>query len=132
MEPVEAGLPGARTLVVVRRINAAANDPEPELAYYHSNESLEDRPGARYFGDLVRGHWAGCEIRNHWVRDSQLLEDRTRIRDYNINANLATLRCCLLAIKATRLSHLSWPRVIETAQADQAFAYQLIANYRLK
>jgi hypothetical protein len=48
------------------------------------------------------------------------------------DANLAILRCCLLAIKATRLNHLSWPQVIETAQVDQAFAYQLIANYRLK
>ena len=116
----------------MRRANAALEDPEPELAYYHSSQSLEDRPGAKYFADLARGHWAGCEIRNHWVRDSQMFEDRTRIRDYNINANLAPLRCCLLAIKATRLSHLSWPQVIETAQSDPAFAYQLISNYRLK
>ncbi len=105
---------------------------EPEFAYYHSSESLQDRPGAKYFADLARGHWAGCEIRNHWVRDSQMFEDRTRIRDYNINANLATLRCCLLAIKASRLSHLSWQQVIETAQSNPAFAYQLISNYRLK
>ncbi len=49
-----------------------------------------------------------------------------------INANLATLRCCLLAIKASRLSHLSWQQVIETAQSNPAFAYQLISNYRLK
>ena len=116
----------------MRRINAAADDPEPELAYYHSNETLEDRPGARYFGDLARGHWGGCEIRNHWVRDSQMLEDRTRIRHYNINANLATLRSAILAIKAKLLSHLSWPQVIETAQSNHAFAYQLIANYTLK
>ena len=116
----------------MRRTNAALDDPEPELAYYHSSESLDDRPNAAYFAALARGHWAGCEIRNHWVRDSQMLEDRTRIRDYNINANLATLRCCLLAIKSTRLSHLSWPQVIETAQCDPTFAYQLISNYRLK
>ncbi len=119
-------------MVVVSRTNAAVDDPEPELAYYHSSETLEDRPNAAYFAVLARGHWAGCEIRNHWVRDSQMMEDRTRIRDYNINANLTTLRCCLLAIKSTRLSHLSWPQVIETAQSNQAFAYQIIANYRLK
>jgi len=64
----------------------------------------------------------GSEIRNHWARDSQMFEDRTRKRDYNINANLATLRFCLLAIKAFRLDHLSWPQVIETAQSDLAFA----------
>lgn len=116
----------------MRRTNAAIDDPEPELAYYHSSETLEDRPNAAYFAALARGHWGGCEIRNHWVRDSQMFEDRTRIKDYNINANLAIIRCCLLAIKASCLSHLSWPHVIETAQSDQAFAYQLVANYRLK
>ena len=116
----------------MRRTNAAAENSEPELAYYHSSETLENRPGARHFANLPRGHWAGCEIRNHWVRDSLMLEDRTRIRDYNINANLATLRCCLLAIKATHLTHLSWPQVIERAQCDHAFAYQLVANYKLK
>ena len=63
------------------------------LAYYHSSKGLEDRPSAAFFGRLARGHWGGCEIRNHWVRDSQMIEDRTRISDYNINANLTTLRC---------------------------------------
>lgn len=116
----------------MRRTNAALDDPEPELAYYHSSETLDARPDARYFGDLARGHWGGCEIRNHWVRDSLMLEDRTRIRSYNINANLATLRCCLLAVKASLLSHLSWPLVIERAQFEHAFAYQLIANHTLK
>jgi hypothetical protein len=24
---------------------------------------------------LVHGHWGGCEIRNHWVRDAQFEED---------------------------------------------------------
>jgi hypothetical protein len=116
----------------VRRTNAAIDEPEPELAYYHSSESLEDRSNAAYFANLARGHWGGCEIRNHWVRDSQMREDNTRIKHRNINATLATLRCCLLAIKATRLGHLSWPQAMETAQCDQAFAYQLVANYRLK
>jgi predicted transposase YbfD/YdcC len=129
---VEAGLPGARTLVVAKRTNAAKDDAEPELAYYHSSETLERRPHPSYFANLVRGHWAGCEIRNHWVRDSIMQEDRTRIRDYNINANLATLRCCLLAIKSRCLTHLSWPQISETAQYDHAFPYQLVANYRVK
>ncbi len=75
------------------------------LAYSHSDESLQERPHAAYFAALARGHWGGCEIRNHWVRDSQMFEDRTRIRDYNINANVATLQGCLLAIKAFRLGH---------------------------
>jgi hypothetical protein len=38
----------------------------------------------------------------------------------------------LLAIKAKLLTHLSWPEAIERAQADHAFAYQIIANYAIK
>ena len=125
-------MPGARTLIVVHRANFAEEDPEPQLAYYHASESITSKRKAAYFGSLVRGHWRGCEILNHWVRDSQMLEDKTRIRDYNINANLATLRCCLLKIRAQLLTHLCWPEIIERAQVDQSFAYQLISNQRLK
>ncbi len=102
------------------------------MAYYHASESITSKRQAAYFGSLVRGHWGGSEIRNHWVRDSQFLEDKTRIRDYNINANLATLRCCLIKIKAELLSEFSWPESIERAQVDSSFAYQLISNQRLK
>jgi len=132
VEPIEAGLPAARTLIVVRRSNAAKDQAEPELAYYHASESIGPRRGACYFASLVRGHWGGCESRNHWVRDTQMLEDKTRIRDYNINANLTTLRSCLLAIKAQLLPHLSWPQTSERAQDSQAFAYQLIAKHTVK
>ena len=125
-------MPGARTLIVVRRANFALEDPEPQLAYYHASEPIAPKRKAAYFGSLVRGHWRGSEILNHWVRDSQMLEDKTRIREYNINANLATLRCCLLKIRAQFLTHLSWPEIIERAQVDQSFAYQLISNQRLK
>lgn len=132
IDPIEAGLPGARTLIVVRRSNAAKDEAEPQLAYYHASESITEVRTARYFAGLVRGHWGGCEIRNHWVRDAQMFEDKTRIRNYNINANLATLRCCLLKIKAQLLPDHPWPQIRERAQADHAFAYQLIANQRVK
>ena len=125
-------MPGARTLIVVHRTNFAREDPEPQLAYYHASESIHSKRNASYFGSLVRGHWRGCEILNHWVRDSQMLEDKTRIRDYNINANLATLRCCLLKLKAQLLTDFSWPEVIERSQAEPSFAYQLISNQKLK
>jgi hypothetical protein len=45
---------------------------------------------------------------------TELLEDKTRVPDYSINANLVTLHCCLLKLKAQLLTHLSWPEVIET------------------
>ena len=116
----------------MRRTNIAQEHPEPILAYYHASQPIAPKRKAAHFGSLVRGHWGGCESRNHWVRDSQMFEDKTRIRDYNINANLATLRCCLLKIKAQLLTNLTWPEIIERAQVDHSFAYQLISNQRLK
>lgn len=116
----------------MRRTNTAEKEPEELTAYYHASESITSKRKATYFGSLVRGHWGGSEIRNHWVRDSQMLEDKTRIRDYNINANLATLRCCLLKLKAQLLTDVSWPEVIEKSQAEPAFPYQIISNHRLK
>ena len=102
------------------------------MAYYHASEPINSKRKADYFGSLVRGHWGGSEIRNHWVRDSQMREDDTRIRDYNINANLATLRCCLIKLKAQLLTNFSWPEVIERAQLETPYAYQIISNHRLK
>jgi len=124
-------LPQARALLVVRRSGTHGKTEEPELAYYIS--SLPPLPKHLHrFADLVRGHWGACEIRNHWIRDAQFAEDKTRSKNRNINANLAILRVALLAIKAHLLPDLSWPEVIETAQADRAFAYQLVVNHRRK
>ena len=116
----------------MRRTNAAEEKPEEFTAYYHASESIHSKRKADYFGSLVRGHWGGSEIRNHWIRDSQMLEDKTRIRDYNINANLATLRCSLIKLKGQLLTDFSWPEVIERSQFETAFAYQIISNNRLK
>ena len=43
IEPVQAGLPGARTLIVVQRANLAVEDHEPQLAYYHAIESINSK-----------------------------------------------------------------------------------------
>ena len=65
------------------------------------------------FARLIRGHWGGCEIRNHWVRDALFDEDATRSRNLNLNGNLAVLRCALIALKARHATHLSWPEIFE-------------------
>ena len=44
---------------------------------------------------LIRGHWGGCEIRNHWRKDACLLEDKTPSRNPTIVAALALVRNCL-------------------------------------
>jgi len=47
---------------------------------------------------LIRGHWAGVEIRNHWRRDALWGEDRSRTRQPKALANMALLRSALLVL----------------------------------
>ena len=98
-EPLEAGLPGARSLVVIERTTTFEQNEEPTIAFYITSHSPSLGCAAR-FGELARGHWGGCEIRNHWVRDSCMREDKTRSKNYNLNCNLSALRVCLVALKA--------------------------------
>lgn len=68
--------------------------------------------------DLIRGHWGGVEIRNHWRRDVLMGEDRSRSRQPNLLANLALLRNALLAILPEHLGAQSLPAFREQLQAN--------------
>jgi len=74
-------------------------------------------PGpAAPFAQLIRGqwdHWGGCEIRNHWTRDVQWEEDKTRSGNWALNASLAILRVALISVKFRQGVPLSWPRIFE-------------------
>lgn len=115
----------------MRRQGVDRRTEEPETAYYISSLP-PDRRNVDRFAELIRGHWASCEIRNHWVRDHIFGEDKTRSKNRHLNANLAILRVALLAIKAHRLHDRSWPEVVERSQTNRAFSFQLIVNYRIK
>ena len=72
----------------------ASNESEVTVSHYLG--SLIPQSAARS-ARLVRGHWGGCEIRNHWVRDVLFKED----------GNLAVMRCAVIALKTRHASHLS-------------------------
>lgn len=97
----------------------------------HYLSSLVPQSAAR-FARLVRGHWGGCEIRNHWVRDALFEEDATRSKNLNLNGNLAVLRCAVIALKARHASHLSWPTIFELSSLKPAIPYNLVCNNALK
>ena len=109
------GMPGVRSLIVVQRSRTYNPREQPETSYYLS--SLPPKEGcAKNFSSLIRGHWAGCENRNHWVRDYSMREDNTRLRGYNANCTLAALRVCLIAIKSLLYPEQSWPEIKERSQ----------------
>ena len=62
---------------------------------------------------LIRGHWAGVEVRNHWQRDGLFGEDGSRSRNPNLLANMALIRNALLAILAEHCPQTPGPVIIE-------------------
>jgi hypothetical protein len=68
--------------------------------------------------ELIRGHWGGVEIRNHWRRDVLMGEDRSRSRQPNLLANLALIRSALLAILPEHLHEHSLPQLREQLHSN--------------
>ena len=84
-------------------------------------------PGpAEPFAQLIRGHWGGCEIRNHATRDVQWGEDHTRSGNWALNASLAILRVALISVKFRKGVSLSWPSIFEQCAHSTVPAFSLI------
>lgn len=83
-----------------------------EAHYYLSSALPNQRRPAQWLG-LIRGHWAGVEIRNHWRRDALMGEDGSRSRNPNLLANLALLRSSLLALLAEHFPDWPLPQIRE-------------------
>ena len=70
-----------------------------ESRYYLSSGEPGDHRAEQWLG-LIRGHWGGVEVRNHWRRDAVLGEDGSRSRNASLLANVALLRNALLGLLA--------------------------------
>lgn len=75
---------------------------------------------------LIRGHWGGVEIRNHWRKDACLFEDKTRSRNPNIVATLAMMRNVLLFFFSNQDIHSNLPGFVEAITADPDKSYSMI------
>lgn len=90
-------------------------------------------PGpAQPLAQLIRGHWGGCEIRNHGTRDVQWEEDKTRSGNWALNASLAILRVALISVKFRQAVPLSWPRIFEQCAHSTVSAFSLINGKSIK
>lgn len=132
VEPVEVELPYARSLIVVDK-TVTFSSGETTRSRHTYISSLTCRKGcAERFARLIRGHWGGCENRNHWVRDHVFREDKTRSKNWRLNANLTLLRIAALRVRAEVLPDTPWFQIAEKAQHKPAFVYQPIVNHRPK
>ena len=109
-----ADFPFARTLIVLRsqRTVKKTGQTSTESRYYLSSAPPEQYGSEQWLG-LLRGHWGGVEIRNHWRRDALMGEDRSRSRNPNLLANLALIRNALLALLADQDPDHSLPQIRE-------------------
>ena len=117
-----------RTLVVVEKTSTPKSTPEEaaeSVSHYVSSHSPKR---AEFFAELVRGHWGGCEIRNHWVRDALFEEDSTRSKNVNLNGNLAVLRGSLIALKSRLAPDKSWPFIRELSSMKISLPYNIICK----
>ena len=76
VEPMQVDFPHVQTVLKVWRNSSAAKTDKPEIAYYLSSKDSNTRTPEQWL-QLIRNHWAGCEIRNHWSKDACLFEDKT-------------------------------------------------------
>ena len=78
--------------------------------------------------ELIRGHWGGVEIRNHWRRDAVMGEDRSRSRHPKLLANLALLRSALLALLADHYPDQPLPQIREHLHSRPGQCLALLAQ----
>jgi predicted transposase YbfD/YdcC len=125
---MEADFPFARSLMVVRNARTVKKTGHTTIEPHYYLSSL---PPGHYtraqWLRLIRGHWAGVEIRNHWRRDALMGEDGSRSRNPNLLANLALIRSVLLGLIAEQFADKSLPEVREQLNANPNQAFALLA-----
>lgn len=98
-----------------------------ESRYYLSSAPPTQYTGAGWHR-LIRGHWAGVEIRNHWRRDVLMGEDRSRSRNANLLANLALTRSALLYGLAEQFENSPHPQIREALHSNPGRCLALISS----
>jgi len=129
IEPLKADFPYARTLIVLRseRTVKKTGDTTLESRYYLSSALAQQYAPRQWLG-LIRGHWGGVEVRNHWRRDALMGEDGSRSRNARLLANVALLRNALLAVLADPLQEQSLPQLRESLHSHPGRCLALLAD----
>ena len=129
LEPLTADFPFARTLIVLRseRTVKKTGITTTESRYYLSSAPPEQYRPEQWL-ELIRGHWGGVEIRNHWRRDVLMGEDGSRSRHANLLANLALIRSALLHVLADSLEEQSLPALRERLHSRPGHCLTLITS----
>lgn len=122
---MQVGFPHIQTVVKIWRKSSANKTEEKEIGYYLCSEPFGQRTPEQWL-QLVRGHWGGVEIRNHWRKDACLLEDKTRSRNPTLVGVLAMLRNTLLFMHKEQDEHTTLPGFVEAIAANKNRAFSML------
>jgi predicted transposase YbfD/YdcC len=116
-------------LIVLRseRTVKKTGDTTTESRYFVSSASPQEHPPGQWLA-LIRGHWGGVEIRNHWRRDVLMGEDQSRSRNANLLANLSLIRNALLLTLADHIQEQSLPEFRDSLRSCPKQCLYLIAK----
>jgi predicted transposase YbfD/YdcC len=132
-DPLQCNFPRARTLLQITRQTAHKKTGKHTrlTRWFVSSRQPDQVPPQQWLAD-IRGHWAGVEIRNHWMKDAILYEDKTRSRNPNIVGALALLRAALLRIfHHFKPLYGSLIAALEYIRTDQSIPLNAIFQTRL-
>jgi predicted transposase YbfD/YdcC len=121
--------PFARSLILLRneRTVKKTGRTTTESHYYLSSAYPDAYQDAQWLA-LIRGHWGGVEIRNHWRRDALLGEDRSRSRNPNLLANLALIRNVLLRVLADHDPDTPLSETLEHLHSRPGQCFQILCG----
>ena len=108
-----------------KQTQSARKKNEPEVSYYISSIPPDKLTCGQWMA-IIRNHWGGIEIKNHWRKDACLLEDATRSREPNIVAAMAMLRNCYLHFYEEQDEYDSLPALTEAVAANSNMALRMI------
>lgn len=124
-----ADFPFARSVVVVRsEVTIKKSGKKTDDTRYYLSSAEPDERTSEQWQALVRGHWGGVEIRNHWRRDAIWGEDRSRTRNATALANLALLRNALLALLPEHYAEVPLPEIQEQLHSDPVECLRVIRS----
>jgi len=126
VDPMDVNFPHVETVIKVSRKSTAFKNPKKVESSYYISSTTTDKYTPEQWLKLIRGHWGGIEIRNHWRKDACLFEDKTRSRNPNIVASLAMMRNVLLFFYSNQNIHPTLPGYVEDVAADPDKSFAMI------
>jgi hypothetical protein len=126
-------MPYCRTLVTVQgRFLYKTTGKQSRLErYFIASLDPHERNSEQWLA-IIRGHWKGTEIGNHWHRDAIMGEDRTRSRHPNIVGAIALLNNAAHALMRRTFPLQPLPETIENAQTHPGLTLRMITGPPMK